>query len=233
MRLSPFSRLFLHFGGRLAPAFPTFCQKCSFIFRMVVVYWSWNCESCPEIKYFSLFLRTALLFQLIPARGRKLFLQAVRLDLQTFQLIPARGRKHLACIIVVDTHEFQLIPARGRKRFFCIPSSAVLLFQLIPARGRKPIQAGEDFTPIRDFNLSPQGDENAIFQMCLLQSFIIFQLIPVRGRKHRGGQERALTILFQLIPARERKHKEDDSGFYFAELFQLIPARGRKRIASR
>ena len=69
--LSPFSRLFLHFGGRLAPAFPTFCQKCSFIFRMVVVYWSWNCESCPEIKYFSLFLRTALLFQLIPARGRK------------------------------------------------------------------------------------------------------------------------------------------------------------------
>ena len=55
-----------------------------------------------------------------------------------------------------------------------------------------------------------------------------FQLIPVRGRKHRGGQERALTILFQLIPARGRKHKEDDSGFYFAELFQLIPARGRK-----
>lgn len=51
--------------------FSNLLPKCSFIFRVVVVYWSWNCESCPEIKYFSLFLRTALLFQLIPARGRK------------------------------------------------------------------------------------------------------------------------------------------------------------------
>ena len=55
------------------------------------------------------------------------------------------------------------------------------------------------------FNLSPQGDGNVAMN-------------PLGWTKLR----------FQLIPVRGRKHKEDDSGFYFAELFQLIPARGRK-----
>ena len=101
------------------------------------------------------------------------------------------------------------------------------LFQLIPARGRK-----RDADRIVDdrFDISTYPRKGTETSMLVLIITVVhaFQLIPVRGRKHRGGQERALTILFQLIPARGRKHKEDDSGFYFAELFQLIPARGRK-----
>ena len=126
-----------------------------------------------------------------------------------------------------------------------------MLFQLTPPRkGTETSCAASYETSECYFNLSPQGDGNPLVRRIFFQPASIstyprkgtetsmlvliitvvhaFQLIPVRGRKHRGGQERALTILFQLIPARGRKHKEDDSGFYFAELFQLIPARGRK-----
>ena len=72
---------------------------------MVVVYWSWNCESCPEIKYFSLFLRTALLFQLIPARGRKqdrLDAVLVALDISTY---PRKGTETLQ-----QVQEFRIGP---------------------------------------------------------------------------------------------------------------------------
>lgn len=80
--------------------FSSLLPKCSFIFRMVVVYWSWNCESCPEIKYFSLFLRTALLFQLIPARGRKpnqIVLSRQALAISTY---PRKGAKNSASKMV-------------------------------------------------------------------------------------------------------------------------------------
>lgn len=80
--------------------FSNLLPKCSFIFRMVVVYWSWNCESCPEIKCFSLFLRTALLFQLIPARGRKLDgVDAVR-ELVNISTYPRKGAKNSASKMV-------------------------------------------------------------------------------------------------------------------------------------
>lgn len=80
--------------------FSSLLPKCSFIFRVVVVYWSWNCESCPEIKYFSLFLRTALLFQLIPARGRKLDgVDAVR-ELVNISTYPRKGAKNSASKMV-------------------------------------------------------------------------------------------------------------------------------------
>ena len=129
---------------------------------MVVVYWSWNCESCPEIKCFSLFLRTALLFQLISARGRKLV--AVCISSPSFQ---------------ISTYLRKGTETTFLRHQCCYK---------------------------RHFNLSPQGDGNVAMN-------------PLGWTKLR----------FQLIPVRGRKHKEDDSGFYFAELFQLIPARGRKR----
>ena len=116
--------------------FSNLLPKCSFIFRMVVVYWSWNCESCPEIKYFSLFLRTALLFQLIPARGRKPYYLDLYVLYSTFQLIPARGRKPIK----------RNIGRRYRLRF-----------QLIPARGRKRFTRSKRVNQAMNFNLSPQN----------------------------------------------------------------------------
>ena len=96
--------------------FSNLLPKCSFIFRMVVVYWSWNCESCPEIKYFSLFLRTALLFQLIPARGRKLTWRESGTELPNFNLSP-QGDGNMSHLVWANiTILFQLIPARGRKQ---------------------------------------------------------------------------------------------------------------------
>ena len=121
--------------------FSSLLPKCSFIFRMVVVYWSWNCESCPEIKYFSLFLRTALLFQLIPARGRKrlaLLPMKLRSVISTY---PRKGTEtSMLVLIITVVHAFQLIPVRGRKRYERrhVPDRSA--FQLIPARGRKPNQ---------------------------------------------------------------------------------------------
>ena len=120
------------------------------------------------------------LFQLIPARGRKLIKGHLsllllfhfnlspqgdgnRIDwmrcllLLTFQLIPARGRKHIAFFETVDSaQQFQLIPARGRKRYERrhVPDRSA--FQLIPARGRKPC-CSSLLVLLCYCNLSPQG----------------------------------------------------------------------------
>ena len=127
---------------------------------MVVVYWSWNCESCPEIKYFSLFLRTALLFQLIPARGRKPYQKDGFDDVRAFQLIPARGRKHT----IIRNHDelirISTYPRKGTETMETILIPIVIPFQLIPARGRKHGLCGN-----------------------LYELRIRFQLIPARGRK--------------------------------------------------
>ena len=98
--------------------FSSLLPKCSFIFRMVVVYWSWNCESCPEIKYFSLFLRTALLFQLIPARGRKHTIIRNHDELIRISTYPRKGTETMETILIPIVIPFQLIPARGRKHCF-------------------------------------------------------------------------------------------------------------------
>ena len=80
--------------------FSNLLPKCSFIFRVVVVYWSWNCESCPEIKYFSLFLRTALLFQLIPVRGRKQYAYTKYSYEPNISTYPRKGAKNSASKMV-------------------------------------------------------------------------------------------------------------------------------------
>ena len=183
MRLSPFSRLFLHFGGRLAPAFPTFCQKCSFIFRMVVVYWSWNCESCPEIKYFSLFLRTALLFQLIPARGRKPESQFHAVQSLCISTYPRKGTKTSIVHGCVTCHRhFNLSPQGDENGVAHEHPTNLDRFQLIPARGRKLIPSSIVPTAFMISTYPRKGTETTIehgvsFAVCL------FQLIPARGRK--------------------------------------------------
>ena len=141
-----------------------------------------------------------------------------------FQLIPARGRK----LVNIDSFIVHY-PRKGTEtREPSAGTYGSLRFQLIPARGRK-LNVALVLCHFVDISTYPRKGTETRHPHAAGCTIDGFQLIPARGRKHRGGQERALTILFQLIPARERKHKEDDSGFYFAELFQLIPARGRKR----
>ena len=100
-------------------------------------------------------------------------------------------------------------------------------FQLIPARGRKPINEPV-FASQAVISTYPRKGTETCYGHCTRNRVRRFQLIPARGRKLNGDNLRRNLTKFQLIPARGRKHKEDDSGFYFAELFQLIPARGRK-----
>ena len=132
---------------------------------MVVVYWSWNCESCPEIKYFSLFLRTALLFQLIPARGRKHGtllrlaqtqhnfnlspqgdgnIRSYRYPQQRcldFNLSPQGDGNPLIRGMTLISSPFQLIPARGRKLFSLCAETLFFGFQLIPAKPSQALRA--------------------------------------------------------------------------------------------
>ena len=149
---------------------------------MVVVYWSWNCESCPEIKYFSLFLRTALLFQLIPARGRKLFNRYRNFELVLiFQLIPARGRKPLRYPEHQQQPDFNLSP-QGDGNYLTLKSSDMVWISTYPRKGTETSCFQPRPYPTAYFSLSPQGDGN-LFTPSVSFAAMTFQLIPARGRK--------------------------------------------------
>ena len=150
--------------------FSSLLPKCSFIFRMVVVYWSWNCESCPEIKYFSLFLRTALLFQLLPVRGRKLImLRNLMLD-RIFQLIPARGRKPLRYPEHQQQPDFNLSP-QGDGNYLTLKSSDMVWISTYPRKGTETESFMELSYNQAKFNLSPQTFSGAARQLSRRESF--------------------------------------------------------------
>ena len=141
--------------------FSSLLPKCSFIFRMVVVYWSWNCESCPEIKYFSLFLRTALLFQLIPARGRK-HEHPTNLNRNiNISTYPRKGTETRNESKPNTVQPISTYPRKGTETSMGFAAFASkLIFQLIPARGRKRHRQSYHSSESYNFNLSPQGDGN-------------------------------------------------------------------------
>ena len=100
-------------------------------------------------------------------------------------------------------------------------------FQLIPARGRKPINEPVFASQAVISTYPRKGTETSAIS--LDGEWMPISTYPRKGTETCYGHcTRNRVRRFQLIPARGRKHKEDDSGFYFAELFQLIPARGRK-----
>ena len=141
--------------------FSSLLPKCSFIFRMVVVYWSWNCESCPEIKYFSLFLRTALLFQLIPARGRKPESPRYLSGNNLFQLIPARGRKRRRCYNRRVIFRISTYPRKGTKTVHTTTSARVVRISTYPRKGTET-SLHSLLMMVRNFNLSPQKPSQAL-----------------------------------------------------------------------
>ena len=139
--------------------FSSLLPKCSFIFRMVVVYWSWNCESCPEIKYFSLFLRTALLFQLIPARGRKpRDICTVHMVIY-FNLSP-QGDGNQEIYVQFTWSFISTYPRKGTetpdRTYRCTPT----WISTYPRKGTETDVRPYEYSSGNDFNLSPQGDGN-------------------------------------------------------------------------
>ena len=125
------------------------------------------------------------------------------------------------------TTGFQLIPARGRKPINEPVFASQAVISTYPRKGTETsaISLDGEWMPISTY---PRKGTETCYGHCTRNRVRRFQLIPARGRKLNGDNLRRNLTKFQLIPARGRKHKEDDSGFYFAELFQLIPARGRK-----
>ena len=170
--------------------FSNLLPKCSFIFRMVVVYWSWNCESCPEIKYFSLFLRTALLFQLIPARGRKPKSPVRSCEDVEFQLISARGRKHEPSCMGKHHNSISTYPRKGTET------------RCSRSVGCHPY----------NFNLSPQGDGNSSTGTGISNWSLYFNLSPqkpsqaLRASSPEGRAFVAATYLVLSSPFRGSSH---------------------------
>ena len=101
---------------------------------MVVVYWSWNGESCPEIKYFSLFLEQ-LCFSTYPRKGTETGRHSHHTSLSDiFQLIPARGRKpklrlRLARDLFISTY-----PRKGTETFQSLRGDAFLRISTYPRK---------------------------------------------------------------------------------------------------
>ena len=92
---------------------------------------------CAILQKAARLSHTVLLLQLIPARGRKLYIGFFRFRLVKLQLIPARGRKLSSRRFCIRFTGLQLIPARGRKHVAVETLVCFHALQLIPARGRK------------------------------------------------------------------------------------------------
>ena len=141
--------------------------------------------------------------------------------------LPHKGTETRCRPRIYLTTGFQLIPARGRKPINEPVFASQAVISTYPRKGTETsaISLDGEWMPISTY---PRKGTETCYGHCTRNRVRRFQLIPARGRKLNGDNLRRNLTKFQLIPARGRKHKEDDSGFYFAELFQLIPARGRK-----
>ena len=145
-----------------------------------------------------------LKFQLIPARGRKLSMSERSTNLALFQLIPARGRKHDVFRDINLLHGFQLIPARGRKHSDEGFLDPVNVFQLIPARGRKHCDDGCD---LLNSDISTYPRKNPLRRCApALPKGELLQLpfTPMLSSPF-GGAGTALAVTERVLPARGRK----------------------------
>ena len=88
VRLPPFSRLFLHFGGRLTPAFPTFCQNALLFFV-----WLWYIglgivKAALKSSIFLFFLEQLCYFNLSPQGDENPTILTYMYFIQHFNLSP-------------------------------------------------------------------------------------------------------------------------------------------------
>jgi hypothetical protein len=120
VQLPPFSRLFLHFGGRLAPAFPAFCQNALLFFV-----WLWYIglgivKAALKSSVFLFFLEQLCYFNLSPQGDGNLLDQFVASFVLLISTYPRKGTE----------------TGRDANR-----PQAVRGFQLIPAKPSQALRA--------------------------------------------------------------------------------------------
>ena len=91
MRLPPFSRLFLHFGGRLAPAFPASCQNALLFFV-----WLWYIglgivKAALKSSIFLFFLEQLCYFNLSPQGDGNILLGSPLHEDTSISTYPRKG----------------------------------------------------------------------------------------------------------------------------------------------
>ena len=126
------------------------------------------------------------LFQLIPARGRKLFNRYRNFELVLiFQLIPARGQKLAIDCLIINTDDISTYPRKGTETGSLPVGLHISLdFNLSPQGDGNSLRL--IFTLSRaNFNLSPQGDGNIKKMIPDFTSLNYFNLSPQGGKKLR------------------------------------------------
>ena len=172
------------------------------------------------------YLPVKLLFQPIPARGRKPSIDVCNVVFRfDFNLSPQGDGNAADFFNRFNMVLFQLIPARGRKLGAADLLPACIQFQLIPARGRKRDVLGA-VSNTANFNFSPQGDGNCN-RGCKQRRSCCISTYPRKGTETNQEEHRQVLQAFQLIPVRGRKPRSLILGVNLCR-FQLIPARRRK-----
>mgnify|MGYP000787775110 CR=1 FL=1 len=186
-----------------------------------------------------------------------------------FQLIPARGRKRASITTIRILNQISTYPRKGTETTFFDNVVNDKHISTYPRKGTKTALVLSFSLKADYFNLSPQGDENFFgassksgqistyprkgtetYSPLRKSPWCAFQLIPARGRKHfhlsieimmciistypRKGTETALVnhlvpevLDFNLSPQGDGNYIPQ-STMSFSKIFQLIPARGRK-----
>ena len=138
-----------------------------------------------------------------PRKGTETGRVLHRIHSTGFQLIPARGRKlysfsFFTCIIYFNSSP----QGDGNAADFLLKPNIII--STYPRKGTETVTVVVFLRHIFDFNLSPQGDGNSILST-VVSPIHIFQLIPARGRKRLMLASIVRSITFQLIPARGQK----------------------------
>ena len=173
------------------------------------------------------YLPVKLLFQPIPARGRKRCADGNRADLLHISTYPRKGTITRGCQPPRQGDSISTYPRKGTEtRRTSSTGSTWFYFNLSPQGDGNASQRRSVGTNRLNFNLSPQGDGNSLTKLmaCGVQ---LFQLIPARGRKRR-----MLYQLRQMPSISTYPRKGTETLFllflHVYNIFQLIPARGRK-----
>ena len=180
VQLPPFSRLFLHFGGRLAPAFQP-PAKNALLFFVWLWYIGLGIVKAALKSSIFLFFLEQLCFSTYPRKGTEtLSADSDLVELLRFQLIPAKGTETFLISDHLElTGNFNLSPQgdgnldacphnHGGTRISTYPRKGTETSRWSGTRSDDPISAyprkGDgnikkmipDFTSLNYFNLSPQ-----------------------------------------------------------------------------
>ena len=166
-----------------------------------------------------------VLFQLIPARGRKPINEPVFASQAVISTYPRKGTETSAISLDGEWMPISTYPRKGTEtRCGMLPSNRFLRFQLIPARGRK-LAILSLVASSRISTYPRKGTETGRVLHRIHSTG--FQLIPARGRKLYSFSFFTCIIYFNSSPQGDGNPLEV-AAMLASATFQLIPARGQK-----